>query len=103
MRGLCRRPGGADWLLTLPDGTGLPDTRYNLKTHDGAYIYIQTKGTRVGPKEVLERLVSDTTIGPDEYRLVVFAILNSSRAMDGGGDDELIGVSGMAMERIGCA
>lgn len=32
------------------------DTRYNLQTHDGAVIYLQTTGTRTGPKSVLEQL-----------------------------------------------
>lgn len=48
----------------------MPDTRYNLKTHDGAYIYIQTRGTRTGPKEVLDKLTTDPTITPDQYRYV---------------------------------
>lgn len=63
------RPGGADWLLTTSNGTvSMPDTRYNLRTDDGAYIYIQTRGTRTGPKEVLDRLTTDPTITADQYR-----------------------------------
>lgn len=46
----------------------MPDTRYNLRTDDGAYIYIQTRGTRTGPKEVLDKLTTDPTITPDQYR-----------------------------------
>ncbi|KAJ9114197.1 hypothetical protein QFC20_001713 [Naganishia adeliensis] len=62
-------PGGADWLLTTSNGTvSMPDTRYNLRTDDGAYIYIQTRGTRTGPKEVLDKLTTDPTITPDQYR-----------------------------------
>ncbi|KAH7350976.1 hypothetical protein BKA65DRAFT_549959 [Rhexocercosporidium sp. MPI-PUGE-AT-0058] len=35
---------GADWGLTDNFGTFNPDTRYGLKTNDGANIYIQTSG-----------------------------------------------------------
>jgi hypothetical protein len=44
------------------------DTRYNLQTHDGAVIYLQTTGTRTGKRAVLESLgneVRDAT----EYRM----------------------------------
>lgn len=54
-------PGGGDWEIvrdhTDPDGTEKQtahlNTRYNLKTHDGAYIYLQTTGTRTGDRSVL--------------------------------------------------
>ncbi|KAM0221295.1 hypothetical protein ACHAQD_005652 [Fusarium lateritium] len=35
---------GADWGLTDTKGVFFPDTRYNLRTHDGVDIYIQTSG-----------------------------------------------------------
>ncbi|KAG4440871.1 hypothetical protein IFR05_003621 [Cadophora sp. M221] len=35
---------GADWGLTDNFGTFNPDTRYGLRTDDGANIYIQTSG-----------------------------------------------------------
>ncbi|RTE79162.1 hypothetical protein BHE90_006338 [Fusarium euwallaceae] len=35
---------GADWGLTDSKGVFFPDTRYNLRTHDGADIFIQTAG-----------------------------------------------------------
>ncbi|KAK0387701.1 hypothetical protein NLU13_3946 [Sarocladium strictum] len=35
---------GADWGVTDTKGVFFPDTRYNLRTHDGADIYIQTSG-----------------------------------------------------------
>lgn len=49
----------------------MPDTRYNLLTDDGAYIYIQTRGTRTGPKEILDQLTTDPTITADKYRYVL--------------------------------
>jgi len=45
------------------------NTRYNLLTHDGATIYLQTTGTRTGKKEVLEKLGEDESIGADQYRM----------------------------------
>ncbi|KAF5023527.1 hypothetical protein F66182_4394 [Fusarium sp. NRRL 66182] len=35
---------GADWGLNDTKGVFFPDTRYNLRTHDGVDIYIQTSG-----------------------------------------------------------
>ncbi|KAH6148214.1 hypothetical protein HBI68_192710 [Parastagonospora nodorum] len=35
---------GADWYLVDSRGKGRPDTRYNLQTNDGTYIYVQTEG-----------------------------------------------------------
>jgi hypothetical protein len=45
------------------------DTRYNLRTHDGAIIYIQTKGTRTGERSVLEKLGTDETITANEFKM----------------------------------
>lgn len=44
------------------------DTRYNLKTHDGAIIYLQTQGTRTGPKDMIASL-GDKEVDPSEYRM----------------------------------
>ncbi|KAI7514953.1 FAD/NAD(P)-binding domain-containing protein [Hortaea werneckii] len=45
------------------------NTRYNLQTHDGAIIYIQTTGTRTGKRSVLEKLGEDQSITPDQFRM----------------------------------
>lgn len=66
-------PGGGDWEIVQPDGTAFLDTRYNLRTHDGATIYLQTRGVRKGPKEILENLGKDTSITADQYQCVLFA------------------------------
>nr|OQO29573.1 hypothetical protein B0A51_03654 [Rachicladosporium sp. CCFEE 5018] len=45
-------PGGGDWEIVRDHGdtqTAHLNTRYNLVTHDGATIYLQTTGTRTGP------------------------------------------------------
>ncbi|MCJ1253890.1 hypothetical protein MMC24_001704 [Lignoscripta atroalba] len=65
-------PGGGDWEIVRDHNgdqqTAYLDTRYNLQTHDGATIYLQTTGTRTGKKSVLEKL-GDGKIGPGEYRM----------------------------------
>lgn len=65
-------PGGGDWEIVRDHGdiqTAHLDTRYNLLTHDGATIYLQTTGTRTGKKEVLEKLGSDKSIKADEFKM----------------------------------
>lgn len=65
-------PGGGDWeIVNNHDDiqTAHLDTRYNLLTHDGATIYLQTTGTRTGRREVLEKLGEDTSIGADQFRM----------------------------------
>lgn len=78
-------PGGGDWEIVRSHSaspssnsphaaeaeqqTAHLDTRYNLLTHDGATIYLQTTGTRTGAKSVLEKLGDDESIMPDQYRM----------------------------------
>ena len=40
--------GGGDWQNIRPDGVVEIDTRYTLKTDDGALIYLTNKGLRDG-------------------------------------------------------
>jgi hypothetical protein len=65
-------PGGGDWEIVRDHDndqqTAHLNTRYNLVTHDGATIYLQTTGTRTGKKEVLERLGKEV-VSPEEYRM----------------------------------
>lgn len=64
-------PGGGDWEIVRDHGdqqTAHLDTRYNLETHDGAVIYLQTTGTRTGKKEVLEKL-GEGKLGAEEYKM----------------------------------
>jgi len=63
-----------DWEIVTNDTdtniqTAHLDTRYNLLTHDGATIYLQTTGTRTGKREILEKLGEDESIGPDQFRM----------------------------------
>ncbi|HTP19987.1 MAG TPA: DUF3237 domain-containing protein [Solirubrobacteraceae bacterium] len=60
-------PGGADWQIVHEDGTASIDTRYTLECHDGALIYVATRGSRTGPREVLQRIAAGETVDPSEY------------------------------------
>ena len=58
---------GADWQTILSDGTAELDTRYSMRTHDGAVIDIRNFGFRHGPKEVVEALIRGETVDPSLY------------------------------------
>jgi hypothetical protein len=60
-------PGGADWQLIRPDGVAYLDARYTLETADGALIYVNNKGYRHGPKEVIDRLARGEDVDPALY------------------------------------
>jgi hypothetical protein len=60
-------PGGADWQIIRADGTADLDARYTLETADGALIYVNNKGYRHGPKEVIERMAKGEDVDPALY------------------------------------
>jgi hypothetical protein len=60
-------PGGADWQLIRADGVAYLDTRYALETRDGALIYVQNRGYRHGPDEVIARLARGAPVDPASY------------------------------------
>jgi hypothetical protein len=60
-------PGGADWQVVRSDGVACLDARYTLQTADGALIYVNNKGYRHGPKEVIERLARGEDVDPALY------------------------------------
>ena len=39
-----RGESAADWLLSGPDGTAIPDVRMALRTDDGAFVYMTYQG-----------------------------------------------------------
>lgn len=59
--------GGADWQSVLDDGTAIIDTRYTLRTEDGALIAIATRGLRHGPPEVIAALARGESVDPAAY------------------------------------
>ncbi len=63
---------GADWQLVLSDGLAQIDARYALRTDDGALIYIQTRGFRYGPAEVLAEIAKGRAVDPSRYYFRVY-------------------------------
>ncbi len=63
---------GADWQMVASNGLTYLDTRYALKTNDGALIYIQTRGFRYGPAEVMEELAKGNPVDPNRYYFRVY-------------------------------
>lgn len=60
-------PGGADWQIVRTDGVAFLDARYTLETDDGALIYVENRGYRHGPREVIERLARGDEVDPALY------------------------------------
>lgn len=58
---------GADWQVVTKDGLAIIDTRYLLQTDDGALIYLQTKGYRYGPPDVMARVGKGEVVDPNLY------------------------------------
>jgi hypothetical protein len=58
---------GADWQAVTADGLAIIDTRYLLKADDGSLIYLQTKGFRYGPAEVLAEVARGNPVDPNKY------------------------------------
>ena len=58
---------GADWQVVTAQGLAIIDTRYLLKTNDGALIYLQTKGFRYGPPEVMAEVAKGNPVDPAKY------------------------------------
>ena len=67
IRGRAMPGGGGDWPLVRADGTVELNAHYMLETHDGVPIYINNKGIRHGPKEVIDRLIAGEPVDPSEY------------------------------------
>ncbi|MEP7308526.1 MAG: DUF3237 domain-containing protein [Acidobacteriota bacterium] len=59
-------PGGADWQIIHADGFSELDTRYTLETDGGDLIYVQNRGIRHAPAEVMERLLAGEPVDPSQ-------------------------------------
>jgi hypothetical protein len=69
---------GADWQVVTAQGVAIIDTRYLLKTDDGALIYLQTKGYRYGPADVMAELAKGNPVDPNKYTFRVTATFETS-------------------------
>lgn len=68
---------GADWQTIHADGAAHLDTRYALKTHDGAVIEVVNIGTRHGPPEVIAKLAAGEDVDPSLYYMRTAARLET--------------------------
>lgn len=71
---------GADWQTVFPDGAAQLDTRYAIKTTDGAIIEVVNVGTRHGPTEAMERLANGEDVPPSQYYMRTAARLETGDA-----------------------
>lgn len=57
-------PFGADFQILRPDGKAELEAKYALKLDDGAVIYIENIGIRVGPAELVAKLARGEVVDP---------------------------------------
>jgi hypothetical protein len=69
---------GADWQVLTKDGLAIIDTRYLLQTDDGALVYLQTKGYRYGPPEVMEKVAKGEVVDASLYYFRVYMQFETS-------------------------
>lgn len=60
-------PGGADWQSVRPDGTVDIDGRYSIRTTRDELVYLQVRGVRSGPADVIAALLEGRAVDPSEY------------------------------------
>jgi hypothetical protein len=68
---------GADWQTIHADGAAHLDTRYAVKTNDGAVIEIVNVGTRHGPVAVIADLAAGKDVDPASYYMRTAARLET--------------------------
>ena len=57
-------PGGADWQLIHPDGLTEADARYTIETDRGHLVYVQNRGLRHAPPEIMTKLLAGEMVDP---------------------------------------
>ena len=71
---------GADWQTIHADGAAHLDTRYALKTEEGAVIEVVNIGTRHGPADVIAKLAAGEDVNPSSYYMRTSARLETGDA-----------------------
>jgi len=69
---------GADWQIVTRDGLAIIDTRYLLQADDDSLIYVQTKGFRYGPPEVMAKIAKGEVVDPSQYYFRVYMMFETS-------------------------
>lgn len=85
---------GADWQTIYPNGAADLNTRYAMRTHDGALIEIINLGSRHGPAAVLARVAAGEDVPPDQYYMRTHARLETGDPRYGWVNDTLFVGSG---------
>lgn len=94
-------PGGADWQLIRPDGVAEIEALYTMQTADGVTVFIQNKGYRHGPKDVMEKLARGEAVSPDAYYFRTVATFEvESGKYDWLGRTMFVGVGARGKERV---
>jgi hypothetical protein len=57
-------PFGADFQMLRPDGKAELEAKYAFRLDDGAVIYIENIGMRVGPRDLTDRLARGELVDP---------------------------------------
>jgi len=57
-------PGGADWQLIHEDGLTEADARYTIETDRGSLVYVQNRGVRHAPPDVMKKLLAGEAVDP---------------------------------------
>ncbi len=69
---------GADWQVVTPDGVAIIDTRYLLQADDDSLVYLQTKGYRYGPADVMAEVAKGNPVDPSKYYFRVYMTFETS-------------------------
>jgi uncharacterized protein DUF3237 len=69
---------GADWQVVTADGLAIIDTRYLLRLDDGSLAYLQTRGYRHGPADVIAELAKGAEVDPSRYYFRVYLNFETS-------------------------
>jgi hypothetical protein len=69
---------GADWQVVLADNTTVIDTRYLIKMDDGELVYVQTKGLRYGPPDVIADVFEGKPVDPKKYYFRLYTNFETS-------------------------
>lgn len=71
IRGIVVPGSGGDYPWVRPDGVIDFDARYILQTDDGATIYLQSRGYRWGPPEIMAAMARREAVPADSYYMRV--------------------------------
>ncbi len=74
---------GADWQIVSREGVATIDTRYLLRLDDGALAYLQTRGFRHGPADVIAALRRGEDVDPALYYFRVTLMFETASATYG--------------------